>query len=122
MQVSPSELEAFLLSPSASPVSSLLEDVAIAGVSTARYSRTDDELVPRAWVVPSTAGRQLAARDLAQLVEDAVKERMSKHKWLRGGVEIVDEIPKNQTGKILKRKLVEVYHSRSGLSSIHSKL
>jgi len=91
MQVSPSELEASLLSPSESSVSSLLEGVAIAGVSTFRYSRTGDELVPRAWVVPSTVGRRLTAHKRAQRVEDAVKERMDKHKWLGGGVEIIDE-------------------------------
>lgn len=94
MQVSPSELESFLLSPSSSStcVAPLITDVAVAGVSTSHSSRTKDELVPRAWVVPSLAGRSLGERELTRRVENAVKEGMSKYKWLRGGVEIVDEV------------------------------
>jgi acyl-CoA synthetase (AMP-forming)/AMP-acid ligase II len=94
MQVSPSELETFLLSPSSSSasISSLIIDVAVAGVSTSHSSRTEDELVPRAWVVPSMAGRALGENKLKREVEKAVKEGMSKYKWLRGGVEVVDEV------------------------------
>jgi len=115
MQVSPSELESFLLSASSSStsVSSLITDVAVAGVSTSHSSRTEDELVPCAWVVPSMAGRALGERELKRRVEAAVKEGMSKYKWLRGGVEIVDEIPKNPTGKVLKRVLVDRYNARN---------
>jgi acyl-CoA synthetase (AMP-forming)/AMP-acid ligase II len=91
MQVSPSELEAFLLSPSTA-VSSLIIDVTVAGVSTSHSSRTEDELVPRAWVVPSMAGRALGEKQLRREVEKAVEEGMSKYKWLRGGVEVVDEV------------------------------
>ena len=94
MQVSPSELETFLLSPSSSSgsVASLITDVTVAGVSTSHSSRTEDELVPRAWVVPSTAGRALGEVKLKREIEKAVKDGMSKYKWLRGGVEIVDEV------------------------------
>ena len=94
MQVSPSEIEAFLLSPSSSStcVASLITDVAVAGVITSHSSRTKDELVPRAWVVPSMAGRSLGERELKRRVEMAVKEGLSSYKWLRGGVDIVDEV------------------------------
>ncbi|KAL1670922.1 hypothetical protein EV122DRAFT_285574 [Schizophyllum commune] len=37
------------------------------------------------------------------------RARLSRHKWLRGGIEVVGEIPKNPTGKVLRRVLVERY-------------
>lgn len=110
LQVSPREIEAFLLqSPDTAP---LLTDVAVAGVITSHSSRTEDELVPRAWVVPSLAGRALGERKLTREVTKSIEGGLSKYKWLRGGVEIVDEIPKNPTGKVLKRVLVDRYNSR----------
>jgi 4-coumarate--CoA ligase len=30
---------------------------------------------------------------------------MSRHKWLDGGIEFVDAVPKNASGKILRRLL-----------------
>ncbi|KAG5674515.1 hypothetical protein PVAND_004477 [Polypedilum vanderplanki] len=42
-------------------------------------------------------------------VQDFIKENASNAKWLRGGVEFVDEIPKNPSGKILRRELREAY-------------
>jgi len=52
-------------------------------------SATDDEN-PRAYVV-MTPGASITAED----VVDYVKERVSKVKWLTGGVAFVDAIPKN---------------------------
>ena len=99
MQVSPAEIESFLLSPSnPHPVSSLITDVAIAGVRSTQTKNSrekrlgEDELVPRAWVVPSNAGRAIGERELVRRVDECVKEGMSKYKWLRGGVEMVDEV------------------------------
>jgi len=63
-------------------------------------------------VVPSIAGRAIGQRELIRKIDECVKEGMSKYKWLRGGVEVIDEIPKNPTGKILKRILVEKYNNR----------
>jgi len=36
-----------------------------------------------------------------------VSDRKSRAKWLDGGVRFVDEIPKNPSGKILRRVLRE---------------
>jgi acyl-coenzyme A synthetase/AMP-(fatty) acid ligase len=36
-----------------------------------------------------------------------VQEKLSRHKWLDGGVEFVEEIPKSTSGKILRRVLKE---------------
>lgn len=34
-----------------------------------------------------------------------VEEHKSRHKWLKGGVEFIDVIPKSPSGKILRRLL-----------------
>lgn len=69
----------------------------VAGVSG--HGRTDDEKVPRAWVVLSAAGRKKDRESKAkgeQGVVDALdewqKESLSKYKWTRGGIEIVKEV------------------------------
>lgn len=47
------------------------------------------------------------------VTEDEIKKFIEKNsssaKWLRGGVKFVDEIPKNSTGKILRRELRQMY-------------
>ena len=42
-----------------------------------------------------------------QHVYDTIKAKLTKYKWLEGGVKFVDVIPKNLSGKILKRVLRE---------------
>ncbi len=37
-----------------------------------------------------------------------VQKQKSKHKWLRGGIEFVDVIPKSPSGKILRKDLKEL--------------
>jgi acyl-coenzyme A synthetase/AMP-(fatty) acid ligase len=34
-----------------------------------------------------------------------VEEHKSRHKWLKGGIEFIDVIPKSPSGKILRRLL-----------------
>ncbi|EIW78030.1 acetyl-CoA synthetase-like protein [Coniophora puteana RWD-64-598 SS2] len=103
MQVSPREIEDTLL---AHP-EGLLSDVTVSGV---RGGRTADEKVPRAWVVLSPAGRRLVGeKEIVQRLEAWTREALSRYKWLRGGVGIVDQIPKSPTGKVLRRVLVEAY-------------
>ena len=106
-QVSPAEIEAALLSHP----EHLVSDAAVAGIPGG--GRTSDERIPRAWVVLSDAGKALLEKDgevevLARL-EKWTQEQLSKFKWLRGGMEVVSEIPKTQTGKVLRRVLVEKY-------------
>ncbi|KAI1616255.1 hypothetical protein EDD36DRAFT_130954 [Exophiala viscosa] len=90
-QVAPAELEALLLEHPQ------IVDAAVIGVKTA----TDDEN-PRAYVVLKP-GFSITAGDVA----DYVRARVSKIKWLTGGVAFVDSIPKNPSGKILRRQLRE---------------
>jgi acyl-coenzyme A synthetase/AMP-(fatty) acid ligase len=43
----------------------------------------------------------MVKRDIAKHVE----REKSRHKWLKGGIEFIDEIPKSASGKILRRIL-----------------
>ncbi|KAG1722895.1 hypothetical protein EDB19DRAFT_1859208 [Suillus lakei] len=99
MQVSPVEIENTLL---AHP-DKLITDVSVAGVSG---GRTLDERIPRAWVVLSHAGTTLGEKEVVARLDAWVQERLSRYKWLRGGVGI---IPKTPTGKVLRRVLVEQF-------------
>jgi acyl-coenzyme A synthetase/AMP-(fatty) acid ligase len=38
-------------------------------------------------------------------IQKFVEEHKSRHKWLAGGVEFIDVIPKSASGKILRRLL-----------------
>ncbi|KAF5376186.1 hypothetical protein D9757_009302 [Collybiopsis confluens] len=104
IQVSPNEIEDCLL---AHP-RKLVVDASVAGVSG---GRTQDERVPRAWIVLSAAGRNLGEQNVIQELEAWHKERLSRYKWLRGGIEVVEEIPKSPTGKTLRRVLRERFES-----------
>ena len=85
LQVSPSEIEETIL---AHP-GGLVEDACVAGISTT----TDiSNRVPRAWIVLSSSGKDIGVARAVGEIEDWVKTRLSRHKWLRGGVEVVDEV------------------------------
>ncbi|KAG2033462.1 hypothetical protein BDR03DRAFT_1002101 [Suillus americanus] len=102
MQVSPVEIENTIL---AQP-DELITDVSVAGVSG---GRTSDERIPRAWIVLSPAGTALGEKEVVIRLNAWVQERLSRYKWLRGGIGIVETIPKLPTGKVLRRVLVEEY-------------
>lgn len=60
--------------------------------------------LPRAYVVakkPVGNERNLSAEEVKQFV----KENLSNHKQLQGGVVFVDEIPKSASGKILRKEI-----------------
>jgi len=61
---------------------------------------------PKAFVVKSNSvgleeSDAMLRRDIAKHVE----REKARHKWLKGGVEFVDVIPKSPSGKILRRLL-----------------
>ncbi|VEN46206.1 unnamed protein product [Callosobruchus maculatus] len=90
-QVAPAELEALLISHPC------VDDVAVTGVP----DEASGEL-PLAFVVRKP-GTKLTEREVEKFVED----HLSPAKRLRGGVIFVDEIPRNPSGKILRRVLKE---------------
>ena len=87
MQVAPAELEALL------HTHPKVLDVAVIGIP-------DDEAgeLPKAFIVPK---EEVTTAEIV----DFVAERVSPHKRLRGGVEVIEQIPKTPSGKILKREL-----------------
>lgn len=86
--MSPVEIENVLL---AHP-KKLIIDATVAGVSG---GRTSDEKLPRAWVVLSDTGKKMGADKVKGELETWHQENLSKHKWLRGGIEVVKEVRGN---------------------------
>ncbi|PFH48605.1 hypothetical protein AMATHDRAFT_49379 [Amanita thiersii Skay4041] len=103
-QVSPVEIENVLLSHP----QRIIRDAAVAGVSG---GRTSDEKVPRAWVVLSESGKKMGMNAVIRELEKWHQDNLSKYKWLRGGIEVIEEVPKNPTGKTLKRVLQDKYEN-----------
>lgn len=96
-QVPPAELEGIIRAyPN-------VADVAVIGVPHPLYGE-----VPRAYVVPK-AGKTVNPEEVSSYVEGKV----AKYKKLEGGVSIVDSIPKNPSGKILRRQLKAEYQAQN---------
>ncbi|TRY77011.1 hypothetical protein TCAL_06363 [Tigriopus californicus] len=88
LQVAPSELEDLIRRHEG------VNDVAVVGVPDERSGE-----LPRAYVVRKN--RNVLEQDII----DFVAERVAPHKKLGAGVMFVETLPKNQTGKILRREL-----------------
>lgn len=67
--------------------------------------RNDGYEYPRAFIV-----RKSDSLTEEQIIKH-VQSKLSKHKWLEGGVIFMDELPRNPSGKILRRKLQESHSS-----------
>ncbi|XP_015175777.1 PREDICTED: 4-coumarate--CoA ligase 1-like [Polistes dominula] len=88
-QVSPVEIEVLLLSHPA------VKDVAVAG----KPDEFAGEL-PTAFIA-----KQPNSNVNPQEIIDFVKNQLSPQKWLRGGVHFLESIPRNSTGKVMRREL-----------------
>lgn len=93
LQVAPAELEAHLLTHPA------VADCAVISVPDEAAGE-----VPKAIVVKSvSAGPDDEAT--VESIKKHVQDHKARHKWLKGGVEFIDIIPKSPSGKILRRLL-----------------
>jgi len=105
LQVAPAELEALLLDHPD------VQDAAVIGVTNSA-----GEELPRAYIVPQDPKR--ATPEVAADIKNWLGERVSRAKRLEGGVYFIDEIPKNPSGKIMRRQLRE----KAALEETKSKL
>lgn len=99
-QVAPAELEGVLLSHPE------ISDAAVIGISAGGANASAGEQgteLPRAYLVLKE-GSSLREVD----VQAYMKERLAGYKQLVGGVKFVHAIPKNASGKILKKDLKEM--------------
>jgi acyl-CoA synthetase (AMP-forming)/AMP-acid ligase II len=67
----------------------LVVDACVAGVDN---GRGDGSLFPRAWVVLSSEGKKQDEAVMARKLHEFVAQRLSKHKQLAGGIEVVDQV------------------------------
>ncbi|KZS98388.1 acetyl-CoA synthetase-like protein [Sistotremastrum niveocremeum HHB9708] len=99
-QVAPAELEGHLLKHP------YVADCAVVGMP----DEFSGEL-PMAFVMLSEEAKSLVASSLEEVdrITASIKKHVSdakvRYKWLEGGVEFVDAIPKNPSGKLLRRVL-----------------
>ncbi|GAM84216.1 hypothetical protein ANO11243_022100 [Dothideomycetidae sp. 11243] len=93
LQVAPAELEAHILThPS-------VGDCVVIGVPSEREGE-----VPKAFVVKSSSiGIEESNAALKRGIARHVEKHLARHKWLKGGIEFIDVVPKSPSGKILRR-------------------
>lgn len=92
-QVAPAEVESVILTHEK------IKDCGVIGIPDERAGE-----LPFAFVVKQP-GVQLTDKDVIEFVQ----KNASKAKWIRGGVKFIDAIPKNPSGKILRREMKEMY-------------
>ncbi|KAJ5542293.1 hypothetical protein N7461_008296 [Penicillium sp. DV-2018c] len=100
-QVPPAELEGYLVDNDA------IDDVAVIGIESEAHGSE----VPLACVVRSAKSKSsgLSDEEEAANIIKWLDSKVASHKRLRGGVWFVDIIPKNPSGKILRRVLKQQY-------------
>jgi acyl-coenzyme A synthetase/AMP-(fatty) acid ligase len=95
LQVAPAELEACLL-----------DHPAVADCTVIPVPDDAAGELPKAYVVKS---QSVSAEDsdavIKREIQKHVEQNKARHKWLKGGVEFIDVIPKSPSGKILRRLL-----------------
>lgn len=100
-QVPPADLEAVLISHPE------IVDSGVIGV----YSKKDETELPRAYIVPKPGSKALGSAQEREVFQREVAKwitsKVAKHKYLRGGVVVVEAIPKSAAGKILRKELRE---------------
>ena len=74
--------------------------------------------VPKAYVAKAPASKHLSDDEVIAALSKHVRDHKAKHKWLSGGIEFIDVVPKSPSGKILRRLLKDKERlRRSGAGS-----
>ena len=84
-----------------------MADAGVVGI----YDDVQGTEIPLAYVVLHQK-YQLQANTVCPKIRAWVDDRVANHKRLRGGVRAIDSIPKNPSGKILRRKMREIYKNQ----------
>lgn len=68
--------------------------------------------VPKAFVVRAPGARLSPESDeaMARSIQQHVEKEKTRYKWISGGIEFIDVIPKSASGKILRRLLRDAEH------------
>ncbi|KAJ2156374.1 hypothetical protein GGF46_005229 [Coemansia sp. RSA 552] len=105
LQVAPAELESTLIDHPR------VRDAAVIGI----HDKQRNTEVPRALVVlkDPPAGRP-AQLQACQEISQWLADRVADHKRLRGGIEPIDCVPRNLSGKILRRELRTKHNAQAG--------
>ncbi|PVU86570.1 hypothetical protein BB560_006660 [Smittium megazygosporum] len=109
-QVPPAELEGLLLK------NDNVADSAVIGV----YDGEQDTELPKAYIVLASKHSHLSKIKKDQIAQEAkawLETQVAPHKKLRGGISVIDEIPKNPSGKILRHILKDM--DTENASTIH---
>lgn len=72
--------------------------------NVADFSLRNSEEFPRAYVVIHESSK---GKVTPQAIQDWIKTKVAKHKFLTGGVVFVDEVPKLASGKIQRKVMRE---------------
>ncbi|KAK7691688.1 hypothetical protein QCA50_005088 [Cerrena zonata] len=96
-QVPPAELEDVLIQHPE------IADAGVVGI----YSEQEVTEVPRAYIVRKPTSKSDPAQ-VAKEIQSWMESRVAKHKYLRGGVVVIDAIPRSAAGKMLRRELREM--------------
>lgn len=61
--------------------------------------------MPKAFVVKSASAASKLDDEISKEIHAWVEAHKARYKWLKGGVEFIEIIPKSPSGKILRRLL-----------------
>ena len=100
LQISPVELEAVLVTHEK------VLDAAVVGVPDPDLPGNE---IPRAFIVRKPGRGQVSVEEIHRLV----RGQLAAYKQLRGGVQFIDQVPRNPSGKILRRVLRDQYILRA---------
>ncbi|KAF2860379.1 acetyl-CoA synthetase-like protein [Piedraia hortae CBS 480.64] len=101
-QVAPAELEAHLLTHPK------IYDCVVIGIPSEREGE-----IPKAFIVKAPGAIEESDKLLAKDIIKFVEKHKTNYKWLRGGVEFIDVVPKSPSGKILRRQIRDLEKTKN---------
>lgn len=108
LQVIPSELEGKLVDHPD------IEDAAVVG----QWVDERATELPVGFVVLSRQPKESDLKTVTNGIHSWLNAKVANHKRLRGGIYVVEQIPKSQSGKILRRQLKEMLKSKKPKASL----